>query len=113
MDGDNRADLLDQWLPDGRLWRHLNKPAAGAAVFESAFVEMSSGYNPAAGGSWTTMIGDFDGDGRADFADLLYPGGNIGYFWKHRNEGTYFGPDYGPRVDTSGAPNWRMIGVKD
>jgi hypothetical protein len=117
MNGDNRADFLDQWLPDGRVWRHLNDPAnAGTAIFGPG-LEMNfgivGGVNPTAGASWTTVFGDWDGNGWADFGDLLNINNGIGYFWKHLNLGTSFGPDYGPRIDTNGAPNWRMIGAKN
>jgi FG-GAP-like repeat len=110
MDGDGRADFVDVHPSSGQIWRHLNLgfslsgPSPG---FDPVGTLMGNAF---VGAGWTVMFGDFDGDGRADYADLYNGGDGLGYFFMHRNTGNGFDGGYGSRIDIGGLPNWRVLG---
>ena len=77
FNGDGLGDYADMWLSPslyGHFWVHLGY---GDGTFNSA-TWVEGGASP--GLDWATVIGDFTGDGKADFADLSLVSG---YFWVH------------------------------
>jgi hypothetical protein len=83
FDGDGKADYADHGLPDGRLAVHLNTGTGfSPRVFEQTFT--------AYGADVETLIGDFDGDGKADYADHTL---STGQLMVHLNTGTGFATD--------------------
>jgi hypothetical protein len=64
FNGDHYADYADHNTATGQLWVHLAIPATHS--FSTATAQSATtGYGPA----WEVMIGDFTGDGWADYAD--------------------------------------------
>jgi hypothetical protein len=83
FDGDGKADYVDHGLPDGRFDVHLNTGTGfSPTVSEEAFT--------AYGADVETLIGDFNGDGKADYADHTLSTGQLAV---HLNTGTGFAPD--------------------
>jgi hypothetical protein len=81
FNGDHRADLVERQLSTGLLWVRLNPGTDGPTAFAYANGGNAVGrtmYGP----DWRTVIGDFTGDGRAEFVDQYRPSGQ---FWVHRN----------------------------
>jgi hypothetical protein len=76
--GDGKADYADQYVPTGHFWIHRN---TGGTEFHMDNMNWGSGQ-ASAGGAWRTMVGDFTGDGWADYADLW---ADTGSFWLHAN----------------------------
>lgn len=98
FNGDGKTDYADHSLSDGHLWVHLNTGSGfSASVYEQAFT--------AHGPNWQLLIGDFNGDGLADYVDHGLPDGR---FAVHFNTGSGFSSTtseqtftaYGPDVET-------------
>jgi hypothetical protein len=74
-------------------------------------IARGEGY-PAAGGSWRTVIGDFNGDGYADYMDLWT---STGAYWLHNNLQNHTfvppGQDSGTGTVLAG-PTWRVLGSR-
>jgi hypothetical protein len=90
FDGNGVVDIADFHIPTSQFWVH---PAVNIGTWQFS----AGSWNPTASFNWpgfTTVFGDFTGDGWADYADVNR---NTGEIWVHRNTNNgYF--------DTSG--NW-------
>jgi hypothetical protein len=76
FDGDNRADIADVHVPSFTFYVH---PNVGGSQFN---LTSWSGVTPFAWPNFTTVFGDFDADGLADYADVNRGTGEI---WTHKN----------------------------
>ena len=108
FDGDHRADIADYHRPSGYFWIHRNTSSGNGISFDPADWGMGQGYGAA---GWKVIVGDFTGDGRADFADLNTA---TGEFWVHLNYGN---GTFQPQGTSSGyarsyRPNtdWKFLG---
>jgi len=81
FNGDGLADIADLQLSSNIFWVHLNRGAAFGFDFEPNVYVWADGYGSAP--KWKLIVGDFNGDGKADYADLL----DNGTFWVHLNNG--------------------------
>jgi hypothetical protein len=91
--GDGKADYADQYVPSGQFWIHRNIGAGDPARADDDFWMDNvprGGGQTSAGGSWRTVVGDFSGDGYAEYADLWTDSGG---FWLH-----YYNPINGTFV---------------
>jgi hypothetical protein len=81
--GDGRADYADQYVPTGSFWIHRNIGLGDPARLDDNYwmdnVSHVEGQT-SAGSNWRTVVGDFSGDGYAEYADLWVPSGG---FWTH------------------------------
>jgi hypothetical protein len=103
--GGHRADVADFHIPSGQFWVHRN---TGAWDFYSWHSDFGTGY---AHPVFTTIFGDFDGDGWADYVDVQRQTGD---FWVHLNNrnGT-FAPvnmHWGSGLFTS-SPGFSILGM--
>src|SRR5262249_15437933 len=62
-------------------WIRLNN---GNGMFQAPGSNWASGSLGSTSTDWEVLVADFDGDGKADYADRHIPSGN---FWIHRNTG--------------------------
>lgn len=103
--GDGRADFADQHVPSGTFWIHRNLGTADHYRFSAA---NWSWWTAGAGPYWTTLVGDFNGDGHADYADWNR---ESGYFWVHAatGSGTFYLNNWGEGRSAYGA-DWTILG---
>jgi hypothetical protein len=78
LNGDTKADFADQYLPSGEFLVHFNTGSPGYRMDNVA----RGGGQASTGGSFRTVIGDFNGDGFADYMDLWTA---TGAYWLHNN----------------------------
>jgi hypothetical protein len=111
--GDGKADIADLHIPSNRFWIHANVPwtttyspgvtrVFNSTNWGSATVTASSG--------WETIIGDFTGDGRADYADRSTVSGTF-YIHQNLGNGTFAVPDWGVGNSAAGA-TWTILGSR-
>jgi hypothetical protein len=108
FNGDGLADYADQHTTSGTFWVHLN---TGTPGFRMDNVSRGTGY-PAAGGFYRTVIGDFSGDGYADYMDLWT---DTGAYWLHNNlqNGTFVAPGSNSGTGfAQAAPTRRILGSR-
>jgi hypothetical protein len=99
FDGDGLADYADRAFDTGALFVHLNTGTGfSTANFETA--------TTMGGPSWETLVGDFDGDGLADYADHQLTDGHL---FVHRNLGTGFDPAVSEEAVTQQGPQWETL----
>jgi hypothetical protein len=99
--GDGRADYANHHRPSGRLFIHAN---SGAPDFDAT--SSAHGDSSVAGGSGSLLVGDFTGDGRADYLDHRTESGD---FWIHENLGGSFSESDWAVGRVAGAPAWRIL----
>lgn len=101
--GDGRADIADWNTEYGAFWIHANTGAGSTVTFSPG--DWGYGFPPPHNSystplnAWTVVVGDFTGDGKADFAD--YQRGS-GYMWVHEN----VGPGLGVGGSAFASANW-------
>jgi FG-GAP-like repeat len=108
FNGDGLTDFADQHTTSGTFWIH---PNTGAPGFRMDNIARGEAY-PAAGGSWRTVVGDFSGDGYADYMDLWT---DTGAFWLHNNlqNNTFVAPGQNSGTGTVLAgPTIRILGSR-
>ena len=96
FDGDGKSDFAKRELATGLLWVYLNNgqtPAGFGGPVAGKFVART-----AVGPNWRVLVGDFTGDGKADYADQSLASGAI---YIHKNTGA---PAFA--MDTV---NWRVL----
>lgn len=77
--GDRISDYADQYVPDGSFWIHLGNREGR---FGGDWALGRACGKPCAGLDWRTLVADFTGDKRADYADYLLSTGQV---WIHKN----------------------------
>jgi hypothetical protein len=109
FNGDGLADIADLQLSSNIFWVHLNRGARYGFDFDPEVYVWADGYGSAP--TWKVIVGDFNGDGKADYADLL----DNGTFWVHLNTGDANRGSFDPiawRWVNTWRPdrNWRLMG---
>jgi hypothetical protein len=99
FDGDGLADYADRAIDSGHLYVHLN---TGTGFATANFEVVTTTYGP----SWETLVGDFDGDGRADYADHSLA---TGHLFVHRNLGTRFDTAVSEDGFTAHGAQWETL----
>jgi hypothetical protein len=119
FNGDGCDDVLTRSFASGRMEIYLNQ-------YRSVFDLQAIFGDPIAmnlvaqvGTGWRILVGDFDGDGRADVADQQVGGPTPGRFWIHRNLGGEGGFQFDSRVwgdyhvdatlPAGDWANWKMV----
>lgn len=106
FNGDGRADFADVYTPTNDFWVHRNLGGT-SPKFSGADWGYGNGYGNEP--TWKLLVGDFTGDGYADFADMWLPSG---HFWIHPGgPGGTFGGDWGwGQAGLSVTSPWRLLG---
>jgi hypothetical protein len=108
--GDGRADLAEHQQSTTHMNIHRNSgvlPNVTAPIFSG--VTWRKAY-PNAGLNWYPLVGDFTGDGCADYANLYTPTGQF-YVVEHQSCTTFPAapPTWGIGTVTVGV-DWRILG---
>jgi hypothetical protein len=108
--GDGKADYADLDVGSGQYWVHAN---VGTGSGGPSFVGSDWAYGTArAGADWETLVGDVDGDGRADIIEHNLRNGLL--FWK-RNLGiggsaNFVAANGGHSIGrTNVGPDWKTV----
>jgi hypothetical protein len=106
FDGNGVVDIADFHIPSSQFWVH---PAVNIGSYQFA----GWSWNPVQSflwGGFTTVFGDFDGDGWADYGDVNIPFGDI---WVHRsqNNGLFDPNTYAYGVYSLGSGGRSILGV--
>jgi hypothetical protein len=106
FDGNGVVDIADFHIPSSQFWVH---PAVNTGTYQFS----AASWNPVLSFLWsgfTTVFGDFNGDGWADYADVNR---NTGEIWVHRslNNGTFDTGTYAYGVHSLGSGGRSILGV--
>jgi hypothetical protein len=109
FNGDGLADLAKRELSTGLLFVYINgiNPSTGQRQFVLLPQAVARTRH---GTDWRTIIGDFTGDGKADYADQHIPSGAL--FVHENTGGTQFRMDNVSRKNGNAAPvsgDWRTF----
>ena len=110
FNGDGYADYADHHMESGYFWVHPNLRNGTFTAFGDNWAIGRTMPN-LQNGEWTVLIGDFTGDGYADFADFHRPSGT---FWVHENyrNGAFspFGVNWGWGQAMPETEDWMILG---
>lgn len=102
--GDHRADIAEYYKAAAQYWIRLNN---GNGTFQAPGTNWANGSLGSTSTDWEVLVADFDGDGKADYADRHIPSGN---FWIHRNTGAgSFDPSNWAFGFTTGGSGWEAL----
>ena len=114
FNGDGFVDIMEQYVPNGDFWIHANQHND---QWVSAATYMGAQQVPP-GSTWDIIVGDFTGDGLADYAIVKksgnYFGAPNGFFEVHQNTGTggFLSSAYGCCGYYSSTPGFSVFGQK-
>jgi hypothetical protein len=106
FNGDGCADVADYRTDTSELWVHMNLARQGRIDFDISNYAYAKGLGVQ---PFKMIVGDFTGDGFADFADYKP---TTGEFWIHRNlrNGTFDAADYGYGKGFRPDLTWKLLG---
>jgi hypothetical protein len=109
FNGDGYSDIGDHWQASGHFWIRLNY---GNGLFEAPGTATGGQGDTTVG--WETLVGDFDGDGWADYADRYVANGDI-YIHRNLHNGTWqpAGTNWGSGTTLAGANIETLVGDVD
>jgi hypothetical protein len=109
FNGDGYSDIGDYWQASGHFWVRLNYQLGYFEMPGTASGGQGDTVTPTAG--WEALVGDFDGDGWADYADRYVANGDI-YIHTNNHNGTWqpSGVNWGSGTTLAGANIETLVG---
>ena len=105
--GDFNGDGMTDYARLGGTYRHFFI-SNGDGTFSNPVHHYPAGWDFGFSSPWKTITGDFNGDGRTDYARL---GGTYGHFFISNGDGTFATPvhQYPSGWDFGFGPEWKVI----